>query len=44
LTDGRTTISLPPYDKRGDQTVSVEYLGSDLAEAVTSKATITVEN
>ncbi len=44
LTDGRATLTLPTYDRRGEQTVTVEYHGSDLAEAVTRSVTFTVQN
>jgi predicted extracellular nuclease len=44
LVDGHATITLAPYKKKGQQTVSVEYLGSDLAEAVTTPVTFTVQN
>ena len=44
LVDGHTTITLAPYKKKGQQTVSVQYLGSDLAEAVTTPVTFTVQN
>ena len=44
LVDGHATITLPPYKKKGEETVSVEYLGSDLAEAVTTPVTFTVQN
>jgi hypothetical protein len=44
LADGRATVTLPTYDKKGQQTVTVEYLGSDLAEPVTKPVTFTVQN
>jgi 5'-nucleotidase len=44
LTDGRATVTLPSYKKKGTQTVTVEYLGSELAEAVTKAVTFDVEN
>ncbi|MEO5709080.1 MAG: ExeM/NucH family extracellular endonuclease [Nocardioidaceae bacterium] len=44
LSAGRATITLPTYKQKGQETVSVEYLGSDLAEAVTKSVTFTVQN
>jgi hypothetical protein len=44
LSGGHASITLPPYKKKAKETVTVEYLGSDLAEAVTQQVTIDVEN
>jgi hypothetical protein len=44
LSDGRTSITLPAYDKSGNQVVTVEYLGSDLAEGVSRQVSFTVTN
>jgi hypothetical protein len=44
LTDGRATVVLPPYTKQGQQPLTVEYLGSSLAEAVSRTVTFTVTN
>ena len=44
LTDGSATLALPAYRHKGTQTVSVEYLGSDLAEPVSRQITFTVQN
>lgn len=44
LAAGRATLTLPPYKKQGQQTVTVSYLGSDLAEAVDRQVTFTVRN
>jgi len=44
LTQGGATVTLPAYRHKGGQTVSVEYLGSDLADAVTRQVDFTVEN
>ena len=44
LSDGKTSITLPAYSKSGNQVVTVEYLGSDLAEGVTRQVSFTVEN
>ena len=44
LADGRASVTLPTYDRRGEQTVTVEYHGSDLAEPVARQVTFTVQN
>ncbi|NUS50487.1 MAG: ExeM/NucH family extracellular endonuclease [Nocardioidaceae bacterium] len=44
LGDGRATLTLPTYKKRGDYLVTVRYLGSDLAEAVSRDVVVHVEN
>jgi 5'-nucleotidase len=44
LSDGRATVVLPTYKSKGQQTVTVQYLGSDLAEAVSRSVTFTVTN
>ena len=43
LDGGRTTVVLAPYKHEGEQTVTVQYLGSELAEAVTQQVTFTVQ-
>jgi hypothetical protein len=44
LSDGRTSITLPAYDKSGNQVVTVEYLGSELAEGVSRQVSFAVTN
>ena len=44
LTDGDATVVLPPYKKKGEETVTVSYLGSDLAAEATRQVTFTVQN
>ena len=44
LADGHATVVLPPYKQKGTETVTVQYLGSDLAEAVSKTVTFTVQN
>jgi predicted extracellular nuclease len=44
LADGHATVVLPPYKQKGTETLTVQYLGSDLAEAVSKTVTITVQN
>ena len=43
LVDGHATVVLPSYKHKGTETVTVQYLGSDLAEAVTRAVTFTVQ-
>jgi 5'-nucleotidase len=43
LDGGRTTLVLAPYKHEGEQRVTVQYLGSELAEAVTQQVTFTVQ-
>ena len=43
LVDGHATVVLPSYKQKGTETVTVQYLGSDLAEAVTRAVTFTVQ-
>ena len=42
LDGGRTTLVLPPYKHKGEQRVTVQYLGSELAEAVIEQVPFTV--
>ena len=42
LDGGRTTLVLAPYKHEGEQRVTVQYLGSELAEAVIQQVTFTV--
>ena len=44
LVDGQAGVVLPTYQKKGEQTVRVEYLGSDLAEPVSRTVRFTVVN
>lgn len=44
LVGGRATVVLPPYKQKGTEKVTVQYLGSDVAEPVSRKVTITVQN
>ena len=44
LAGGDATVVLPPYKKKGEETVTVDYLGSDLATEVTRQVTLTVQN
>ena len=43
LDSGRTTLVLAPYKHAGGQQVSVQYLGSELAEPVSRQVTFTVQ-
>ncbi len=43
LADGHATVALASYKKKGTQTVTVQYLGSDLAETATKAVTFTVQ-
>ena len=44
LAAGRATLTLPPYKKQGDFVVTVQYLGSDLANPVSRNVTVHVSN
>ena len=42
LDGGRTTVVLPAYKKKGEQMVTVQYLGSELVERSPDEVTFTV--
>ena len=44
LADGSVRLTLPVFASRGDEVLTVRYLGSDLAAPVSTQVTVTVTN